>query len=139
MRSELEWRIAIAALTMFLFGLLFGWSIRNAVGQEVIDLHDHRVAAPIFKQYPPPTSKADPYSGILNKDKVNCCNGQDCRMMLGEHDFVIKMEGGYILKATGEFIPELKVAPSPDENWHICRKSDTKKTVRCLMIPPGGV
>lgn len=119
----LKWVTILWSLTMF---------SSTCGAQEVRDLHAQ--AKPNVGGY-----LRDPYSGIMNKDKVNCCNGQDCRMILGEGDFVIKREGGYILRATGEFIPELSVAPSPDANWHICRKSDLKKTVRCLMIPPGGV
>jgi hypothetical protein len=92
-----------------------------------------------------PDGMPDPYSGIHNKAGIDCCNGHDCRRVLDELDFVIKMEGGYILKETGEFIAEFQVGNSPDKHWHICRgisyelKTNRHDKIRCLLIPPGGV
>ena len=92
-----------------------------------------------------PDGMPDPYNGIYNKAGIDCCHGRDCRRVLNELDFVIKMEGGYILKETGEFIAEFQVGNSPDEHWHICRgkgyepKTNHYDRIRCLLIPPGGI
>lgn len=116
-----------------------------AHAQDVIDLHEYRTRA----EGP---AKPDPYRGIFSKAGVNCCNGRDCKRVLDEADFIVKVQGGYILKATGEAITEGSVGNSPDAHWHICRyppnagpndrhsgKSEFEPGgVRCLLIPPGG-
>ncbi len=117
------------------------------------------LSIPALGQYSyrhPPAGAYDPYAGIKNKDGESCCNGQDCRQALPEELFDILRGGGYTIRSgtdlpPGTFIPEGKVANSPDGNWHICMSGewDTKRSpaawnprggkVRCLMLPNGGV
>lgn len=86
-----------------------------------------------------PAVAHDNYAGIVNREGDSCCNGQDCHAAFAENEFIIKMSGGYVLKKSGEFIPEKLVADSPDANWHICRKTFVAgQPVRCLMVPAGG-
>jgi hypothetical protein len=102
-------------------------------------------------QHPPPGAY-DPYVGIKNKEGKSCCNGQDCRQALPEELFDILRGGGYRVRSgsdipPGTLIDEGKVANSPDGNWHICMTGswDGTKwnprggTVRCIMLPNGGV
>lgn len=78
------------------------------------------------------------YTGIFNFAGINCCTGQDCQRAWQQDDFM-PVKNGYRIKSTGEFVPIPATGFSPDQFWHICRKSDSKKTVRCLLVPPGGV
>lgn len=93
-------------------------------------------------------SSHDNYSGIHNREGTPCCNGEDCRRIVHEDEVRILPEGGYVVKATGELVPEAHVADSPNGEWHICRVGVVKDNgtkdfnagaVRCLMIPPGGM
>ena len=87
------------------------------------------------------------YDGIRNREGTACCNGQDCHRIVKEETIRILSDGGYVVKATGEFINESHVADSPNAEWHICRAgaqtaggwSFNAGPVRCLMIPPGGM
>lgn len=99
-----------------------------------------------------PAAAHEDYSGIKNKDGDSCCNKRDCHRAFEETDFIVKVEGGYVLKSTGEFIPEKLTAISPNQFWHICRNYrsarfgengtnlilDERGKVRCLMIPGPG-
>lgn len=77
----------------------------------------------------------DPYSSIFNFAGVNCCTGDDCRKAHDPSDF-LPIRGGYRLKSTGETVPMPLTGFSPDDAWHVCRKSD--RSIRCLLVPPGG-
>jgi len=141
-------RPCYACLALFLVGFIaLAYILCSAAhAQDVIDLHEYRT-----KQSG--TAKPDPYRGIFSKKGTNCCNGRDCRRVLSENDFIIKLSGGYELKETREFIPENDTGISPDQHWHICRypadagpndrhngKAEIKPGgVRCLLIPAGGV
>lgn len=85
-----------------------------------------------------PAKAHDQYNGILNFDKVNCCNGQDCKKAYDQNDF-IPIKNGYRLRSTGEVVMIPTTGFSPDAFWHICRRTDKEKTIRCLLIPPGGM
>jgi hypothetical protein len=100
-----------------------------AAAQETIDLHRHGMHVKGYQQ--------DPYSGIFNWAGVNCCNGQDCRKIVDPKD-VQPITGGYRIRPTGETVNEQTTGVSPDNGWHICRTTDYKKTIRCLLVPPGG-
>ena len=78
------------------------------------------------------------YTGIFNKAGVNCCNGRDCHAAVDEHALIFKKEGGYIIRNSGEFVPETSVGISPNADYHICRYSDAPNKVRCLLVPNGG-
>lgn len=87
----------------------------------------------------------DQYGGIRNRENQLCCNREDCKKIVKEDEVNIKPDGGYVIRSSGEFVTEGKVADSPDENWHICRDYVTAPggytptgRVRCLMIPQGG-
>lgn len=104
---------------------------------------DHLRAEPIHIEGPP-----DPFTGIYNKEKLNCCAGHDCHQGFTEERFLIKRAGGYIFRPTDERIDEGQVGFSPDANYHICRfdsagGNSTRKwkagDIRCLLIPGGGV
>lgn len=116
-------------LVAFVLGFLLSYIAHTAVA------HSQGVGG--YPTHPPP-SQYDPYIGIRNKDGVNCCNGQDCHLAVPDEMFDIRPEGGYIIRSTGEQITEGQVANSPDGNWHICRRFDLERTVRCLMVPVGG-
>src|SRR5262245_53279396 len=79
----------------------------------------------------------DPYTGIFNFSGVNCCSGHDCLQALDPQDFE-PMPNGYKVRSTGEVVPMSTMGFSPDANWHICRKSDARRTIRCLLVPAGG-
>lgn len=103
----------------------------TAQAQEVIDLHQHTNWMRVE------TYQRDPYSGIFNWAGVNCCNGEDCRKIVDPND-IEPISGGYRIRPTGEIVDKETTGISPDNAWHICRKSDTKRTIRCLLVPPGG-
>jgi hypothetical protein len=103
----------------------------TAQAQEVIDLHQHTDRMQVE------TYQRDPYSGIFNWAGVNCCNGEDCRKIVDPND-IEPIAGGYRVRPTGEIVDKMTTAISPDNAWHICRKSDAKRTIRCLLVPPGG-
>jgi hypothetical protein len=97
-----------------------------------------------------PQGQHDRYGDIRNRKGELCCNRNDCRKIVKEEEVRILPEGGYLVKPVKgdkpEFVPEEKVADSPDEHWHICREYTTgpggyepKGKVRCLMIPQGGM
>ncbi|HEX2430369.1 MAG TPA: hypothetical protein VHK03_06340 [Aestuariivirgaceae bacterium] len=75
--------------------------------------------------------------GIFNFNGVNCCTGHDCLQAADPSDFE-PISNGYKVRSTGEVVPMSTTGFSPDANWHICRKSDSKKTIRCLLVPAGG-
>jgi hypothetical protein len=79
----------------------------------------------------------DPYTGIFNFNGVNCCTGHDCLQAADPSDFE-PISNGYKVRSTGEVVPMSTTGFSPDANWHVCRKSDSKKTIRCLLVPAGG-
>jgi hypothetical protein len=79
----------------------------------------------------------DPYTGIFNFSGVNCCTGHDCLQAADPNDFE-PVTNGYKVRSTGEVVPMSTTGFSPDANWHVCRKSDVKKTIRCLLVPAGG-
>lgn len=86
---------------------------------------------------PEPALAHDPYTGIFNFNGVNCCTGHDCLQAVDPKDFE-PISNGYKVRSTGEVVPMSTTGFSPDANWHICRKSDSKKTIRCLLVPSGG-
>jgi hypothetical protein len=86
---------------------------------------------------PGPAVAHDPYTGIFNFNGVNCCTGHDCLQAADPSDFE-PISNGYKVRSTGEVVPMSTTGFSPDANWHICRKSDSKKTIRCLLVPAGG-
>jgi hypothetical protein len=100
-----------------------------AFAQEVIDLHNYGTHVKGYQQ--------DPYSGIFNWAGVNCCNGQDCRKIVDPND-IQPVTGGYRIRPTGETVNEQTTGISPDNGWHICRTTDSKRAIRCLLVPPGG-
>jgi len=101
-----------------------------ARGQQVIDLH--QTDNVLLNQY-----QRDPYRGIFNWAGVNCCNGQDCKKIVDPKD-IEPIQGGYRVRPTGEIVDEKYTGISPDNGWHICRRSDLNRTIRCLLVPPNG-
>lgn len=85
-----------------------------------------------------PAQAHDHYAGIKNFDNVVCCNGTDCQKAYDQDDF-IPVRNGYQLRSTGEVVFIPTTGFSPDSFWHICRRNDIGKTIRCLLIPPGGM
>ncbi len=86
-----------------------------------------------------PSGRAhDIYTGIFNFQGVNCCGGHDCVRAVDPKDFE-PLTNGYRVKSTGEFVPMHTTGFSPDANWHICRRPDASRSIRCLLVPPGGV
>lgn len=81
--------------------------------------------------------KPDPYTGIFNFAGINCCTGHDCLQAVDPKDFEPISEG-YRLRSTGEIVKMPTTGFSPDNNWHVCRKSNKEKTIRCLLVPAGG-
>lgn len=89
----------------------------------------------------------DIYTGISNLEGLSCCAGADCHYAFQSKAFVMRTDGGYILKQTKERIDEGQIGFSPDQNFHICRfdsaGGNSVRTwkagdVRCLLVPPGG-
>jgi hypothetical protein len=102
-----------------------------ANGLEVIDLH--QTDNTLVNQY-----QHDPYRGIFNWAGVHCCNGEDCRKIVDPKD-IEPIQGGYRVRSTGEIVDKKYTGISPDNGWHICRRSDLNRTIRCLLVPPSGV
>jgi hypothetical protein len=84
-----------------------------------------------------PAKAHDPYTGIFNFAGVNCCTGDDCLRAADPRD-ILPISGGYQIKSTGEIVPMSTTGISPDAEFHICRRHDDH-SVRCLLVPPGGV
>jgi len=79
----------------------------------------------------------DIYTGVRNFNGVLCCDGQDCKVAWKGVDFT-PVAGGYEINQTKEVIEPGRTGISPDAFFHICRRDDLPKTVRCLLVPDSG-
>lgn len=70
----------------------------------------------------------DPVSGQW------CCNLNDCQE---ESDNIAPVDGGYLVKSTGEVIERARVIWRSPGGWWRCRNLSTG-TTRCLIGPPQG-
>lgn len=65
-----------------------------------------------------------------------CCSGLDCRQV--DEKAVLEHDGGYTIRATGEFIhsTDHRIKPSPDGLYHWCSVggADDSGTI-CLFVP----
>ncbi len=50
--------------------------------------------------------------------EARCCSDKDCAPL--PDDAVQVVPGGYVLKSSGEFIPEKDTRPGQDDQFHIC-------------------
>lgn len=66
----------------------------------------------------------------------SCCNAMDCQEELG----IEAVEGGYLIKSTGEVIHRERIIWRSPGGWWRCRYlSGTKSGLtRCLIGPPQG-
>ena len=66
-----------------------------------------------------------------------CCGAEDCDRMLDRS--VQRVDGGFFVKPSDEFIPNDKTQASVDGAFHWCRlyTAGAIKT-RCLFVPPLG-
>lgn len=64
-----------------------------------------------------------------------CCSDRDCYPL--PNGYVAEQPGGYLLKATGEFIPASEAANGRDEDFHICRNPAGKRL--CFFKPDRGM
>lgn len=63
-----------------------------------------------------------------------CCSGQDCYEISPDELEVV--EGGYFVKATGEYYPREGVPESPDGKFHRCSAGGKRQaSTLCLFAP----
>ena len=65
-----------------------------------------------------------------------CCSGQDCAPIATPE--VAVGNGGYTIKATGEFVAHKDTRISQDDQYHICRVGGVGR-ILCFFYPIGGV
>ncbi len=63
-----------------------------------------------------------------------CCSGQDCYEISA--DELVMVDGGYFVKATGEFYPRAGLQESPDGKFHRCSVGGRREALTlCLFAP----
>ncbi len=85
----------------------------------------------------PPAAKAHMAdSGVMYPDE--CCNGRDCYEI--EPTDLAPVDGGYMIKATGEVWPMSAVKDLHDGRYHRCSAAGAiGATTYCLYAPPMGM
>lgn len=64
----------------------------------------------------------------------HCCSGQDCYPI--DQEDLEPVDGGYFVKATGEFYPRKAVQESPDGKFHRCSIGGRREArTLCLFAP----
>lgn len=74
-------------------------------------------------------------NGYKNKEGVHCCGEGDCQSL--KEGEVARVAGGYLIKATKEFVPSDEAQVGEDSFYWRCRRFDGSR--RCFFTPTGGV
>jgi len=73
-------------------------------------------------------------SGYKSITGEHCCGDHDCKAL--KESEVVKVEGGWEIRATGERIPDAEAQVGEDGFFWRCQRYDGSR--RCFFTPAGG-